>query len=118
MKFSIVISAHPDSATAHAAFNFCQAIIKQRFEIERIFYLGQGTLNGSHIYSLNKLWRNIIKQHAIDAACCAASAVQNQLADASGKATSQLSESFHIAGLGQLIEMQSTADRIVTFGQR
>lgn len=118
MKFSIVVSAHPHSAVSESALHFCREVIEQGFSIERIFYLGQGTLNACIEYELSLKWQQFIVLHSIDAVCCTASAIEDKLANELGKSTSRLNQSFHIAGLGQLIEMHANADRVVTFGDK
>jgi len=66
-------------------------------------------------------WAALISQHGIDAVVCIAAALRRGVIDKTEseryeKPAHNLSGSFSLSGLGQLVEAGIESDRLITFG--
>lgn len=115
MQFTVIVNAHPDSLPASSALCFCHSLITQGHTLYRLFFYGDGVLNGAakHPTSTVDNWTKLITENQIDAVCCVGSAQHRQIAT-----EADLRPGFVISGLGQLVDAAVISDRIITFGQR
>lgn len=129
MKFAILIKGAPYSTQApYSALQFCRAAIADGHEIYRVFLyqdaIGLSTRLATppqdelDIYAE---WQAFINQHDIDAVTCIAAAARRGLIDESeaarhSKDGNNLSASYSLSGLGQLVEANIKADRLISFG--
>ena len=131
MLFSLVINSGPHSlhgGTSYNALQFAQALIRNKHDIHRLFFYGEGVynLNAQAItpqgeFNLPKAWSELIENNDIDSVVCIAAAARRGVLDKGeckrhNKSTPNLLGSSELSGLGQLIEAAAASDRVVTFG--
>lgn len=129
MIYSLLVLSSPVSGhgSRHAVY-FAEAAIARGHNIRRVFFLdeGAGTGNANRVLpqdesDLSAAWRSLANNHGVELVLCISSALKRGMLDATeagryGKAGATADETFLIAGLGQLIDALSTADRMLTFG--
>lgn len=129
MKFAITVLGAPYSSQAPvSALNFARAVVSQGHELVRVFFYQEGVYTGSIASSppqdeLNivQAWRDFAHNQNIELIVCVASALRRGMlnseeADRYEKDITTLAPEFEISGLGQLIDANLNADRVVTFG--
>lgn len=116
MRFSIVISAAPETEAARSAIRFCHAALNQQHEIYRLFFLAEGVRNSDSVSALYASWEELIHRGDLDAVCCATSAAKYQIAEKNNSSEPETKAPFHFSGLGQLVDAEVKSDRIITFG--
>ncbi|GAA6152116.1 sulfurtransferase complex subunit TusD [Pseudoteredinibacter isoporae] len=127
MKYLINISAPPSSQSSLSALRFCEALLRQEHEIERVFFYGEGVYNANRLLSppsdennMEQLWREFAETHHIELVVCIAAAVRRGLlneeeAKRYDKPASNIQKPFIVSGLGQLVEASVLSDRTMTF---
>ena len=115
MNFTVIVNAHPTSITAQSALKFCQTLIDTGLEIYRLFFYGEGVLNGIDNFDqkTSGQWRQFITQNKLDAICCVNSATEHVQDSASN-----FLDGFSVSGIGQLVDGLVNSDRVITFGNR
>ena len=129
MKYAILIQGAPYSTQApYSALQFARAVIEAGHEIYRIFLYKDGVHLSSRLatppqdeLNIYKEWESFIKAHNLDAVTCIAAAARRGIIDEQeskrhNKDTSNISDAYSLSGLGQLVEANILADRLVTFG--
>lgn len=129
MKYSIQINSSPyNSQTGQIAYNFIQTAINLGHEIIRVFFYQDGiyqALNSitppTDEINLREQWSSLAQQHQIELLVCISAAQRRGLlhvdeAKRQGKLENNLATGFKISGLGQLIEANLIADRVMIFG--
>lgn len=115
MKFLLHISASPSSPFAHAAFDFAESLIANGHELLALFFSGEAvkTFDQQHNTKTEMLndWLRLTTKLQIKALCCSAAASQVLNSP-------EHPSTVEIAGLGQLIELSTQADRTICFGSR
>ncbi|MDH5655168.1 MAG: sulfurtransferase complex subunit TusD [Spirochaetia bacterium] len=117
MNYTILIQEGPYNHTASdSAYNFIQAALEKGHEIRGIFFYNDGVLNSTKLMDppqddrhIQKRWTEL-GEKGIDIVICIAAAKRRGIAE------ENLAPGMRISGLGQLIEMGITSDRMVTFG--
>lgn len=116
MRFSVIISAAPETGAASSAIHFCQAVLALQHELYRLFFLAEGVRNSHPQNPLYSRWTELITKANLDAVCCTRSTIQ--YASASNIPDhSRTRPPFQIAGIGQLVDADRKSDRLITFGQ-
>lgn len=117
MKFSVLILDGPYNHTASdSAWNFIQAALKKGHEIRGVFFYSDGVLNASSYTDPPQDDRHVVNRFSelsrlgIDLVVCIAAAKRRGITE------QNLAPGFRISGLGQLVEMCITSDRLITFG--
>ena len=131
MKFSIVVYGAPYSSQSPlSALQFARAVIDAGHEIYRVFFYHDGVYCGSKNIAAPQDEPNIAAQWAefgensgTELILCVASALRRGMLDETEarryeKENSTIYPAFTISGLGQLIDSNLNADRVVTFGAR
>ena len=131
MLFSIVINSGPHSlhgGTSYNALQFAQTLIRNKHNIHRLFFYGEGVynLNAQAVtpqgeFNLPEAWSAFIRENNIDSVVCIAAAARRGVLDQGeckrhNKSAPNLLGDSELSGLGQLIEAAATSDRIITFG--
>jgi tRNA 2-thiouridine synthesizing protein D len=117
MKFTILIQEGPyNHEASDTAYNFTKAAIAKGHEIRGIFFYNDGVTNSSKLMDppqddrhIGRRWTEL-GQSGIDIVVCIAAAKRRGIAE------ENLAPGMRISGLGQLVEMAITSDRLVTFG--
>ena len=129
MKFTIVIYGAPySSQAAHTALQFTRALLRDGHDIYRLFFFGDGVQNANRFAvvaqdeeNLQQAWDRLIQDNELDSVVCVTSALKRGIIDAAEAKRheldgSSITDSSHIAGLGQLIDATLNSDRVVNFG--
>jgi len=129
MKFAILIKGAPYSTQApYSALQFCLSAHADAHEIFRIFLYQDAVGLSTRLATppqdeldIFSEWQSFISQHNIDAITCIAAAARRGLIDENeskrhNKNGDNLSPCFTLSGLGQLVEANIKADRLLTFG--
>jgi tRNA 2-thiouridine synthesizing protein D len=129
VKYTIIVYGAPYSSEGpHSAYNFTRAALRKGHQIQCIFFLNDGALNGSAIiskheenFSLITGWQDISDSLDISMLLCVSSGskkgvINQQQAKRLGISGSTIASGFEIAGLGALTEAIVRSDRVVTFG--
>ena len=129
MNYSLVILGAPYSTqSAITALNFTKALLKNGHHVYRVFFYHDAVHNGSELskppqdeLDITPEWQKLKNDHDIDLVICIAAAVKRGVLDADEakrheKNSSNLSNSFELSGLGQLVDATEHSDRVVTFG--
>ncbi len=129
MIFSIIVHAPPHAGeAAGTALRFAEAALRSEHRIHRVFFFAAGAANANRLavvardeVDLRGQWRELIREHGIDATVCVSSAVRRGVVDAEQARRHELPAAsmypeFHIGGLGELIDACLHSDRTVSFG--
>ena len=107
---------------------FAQSAIARGHNIERVFFLDEGTGSGSQMAVFPqdesdrlKPWTELAETHNVELVLCISSALKRGMldkteADRYEKAAATVHPAFVISGLGQLIDAAANSDRLITFG--
>jgi len=128
MKFSLLVLASPYSSQGSlSALKFAQSCLASGHEIYRVFFYHDGTHSASSLQSppqdeinVQQSWLDLNQKHNLDLVVCIAAALKrgnlNQAeAERYERDHFNISEGFELSGLGQLLDAQINADRLVTF---
>lgn len=114
MNLVLIVSAAANNS--YSALAFAKAAIKLQHSIAAIFFYQQGVTIANPFVdlpvdeiSLQQHWQALTKEHAAPLIVCSASALRR------GIPIKQLAENFTIGSLGQLTEILTAADRVITF---
>lgn len=123
-----VISPPTGSLATRSALAFALAAIRQGHHVSRVFFSGDGVLNGTSLrlvardeFDACRGWQQLGQEHGTELVLCVSACHQRGILDAveaarQGRHGASLASGFIVAGLGQLAEMIHVADRVVTFG--
>ena len=127
MNYVLVIQSAPYSSAALSALKFAQALAASQYEISQIFFYGDAVAMVNDLQcppqdELNLLqsWVELLDQSHLRATVCIAAALRRGVLDENeakryNKIASNLRPPFLLAGLGELVEACSSAERVVTF---
>ena len=129
MIYSLLVTATPERSHASlTAARFAEAVLGRGHRIHRVFFLGEGTLNGAASAvaaqdetDVRQLWQTLGKDHDLDLVLCISSALREGILDTAeaerhDKAAATAHPGFTLSGLGQLVDAWTASDRVVTFG--
>jgi len=129
VKYAIFVKAAPFSHQgASTAYLFCKAALQKGHTINRVFFYGDGALNGNAFIAppqdetnLVTHWQQLTKQYGVELIICVAAALRRGVLDITEaeryeKTAANLATGFTISGLGQLIEASINAERFIIFG--
>jgi tRNA 2-thiouridine synthesizing protein D len=130
MKYGLLVLGAPYSGnSSHTAYRFAKAALDSGHEISRIFFYHDAVQNSNSLavapqgyLDLQAKWQSLIEQYEIDIVTCIASALKRGILNSTeakrhDKTADNMLENHDLSGLGQLIEVCSHADRIITFGK-
>jgi tRNA 2-thiouridine synthesizing protein D len=129
MKFAIQINSSPYHNHAWlTAYQFIRAALLEQHEIVRVFFYHEGVYHAFKYatppddeINFVQRWSELARNHHIDLVVCISAAQRRGLlhsdeAQRQGKQDNDVADGFRIAGLGQLVEAISLADRFIVFG--
>ena len=128
MQYGLLVMGAPYSSPApHSALRFAHAVLARGHQIAGVFFYHDGVHNASSLMAppqdelnLREAWSELHQQHAIQLDVCIAAALRRGLMSESeaqrhGKQAFNVAPPFELTGLGQLLELQQRADRLITF---
>jgi tRNA 2-thiouridine synthesizing protein D len=129
MKFAILILGSPYSTQAPVtALHFCRAALAEGHEIYRVFLYGEGVHLATRLatppqdeLNIYNDWAKFVDEHKIDLVTCIAAAARRGIIDSAEakrheKDSDNMMAAYELSGLGQLVDTQIHADRLITFG--
>jgi tRNA 2-thiouridine synthesizing protein D len=123
-----VLSPPTGSLATRSAVAFAMAAIGSGHQVSRVFFSGDGVLNGTSLrlaasneFDACSEWQALWRAHGTELVLCVSACHQRGILGAEeaarhGRTGASLAEGFIVAGLGQLAELTAVADRVVTFG--
>ena len=128
MNIAIAVYGAPTSSRAPvSALRFAKAALARGHSIPRVFfyYDAVAIANGLSVApqgepDISAEWSAFGRGHDVELIACIAAALRRGIVDADEAARYELSahnlrEPFRLLGLGQFVEMATSADRVVTF---
>jgi tRNA 2-thiouridine synthesizing protein D len=120
-KLAFVITTAPNSNLTATAINMITAALKKEIEVVGVFFYQSGVLNGSHHlalpndeYQTNKQWQRLHNNYNLPLHLCATAAEKHGLSDdINEQKMSNINEAFILSGLGELVELNVKADRLI-----
>jgi tRNA 2-thiouridine synthesizing protein D len=124
----LVMSSPASGHGARTAAAFARAVIGRGHNINRVFFLDEGTATGSATAVFpqdeeDRLqpWVELAEQHDVELVLCISSALKRGMLDEAEanrheRPAATIHPAFVISGLGQLIDAADNAERLVTFG--
>ena len=129
MNYALLVLTSPASGHgALTAARFARAVLARGHCIRRVFFLDEGTVNGSAaaVFPQDEAdrlqpWVELAQLHGVELVLCISSAIRYGMLDETGagrygKAAATTHPAFTISGLGQLVDAAAAVDRLVTFG--
>ncbi|WP_170287360.1 sulfurtransferase complex subunit TusD [Halioglobus maricola] len=129
MIYTLLVTSSPASGSgARTACAFAQAAIAAGHEVNRVFFLDEGTSTGSAtaVFPQDEAdrlapWVSLAEAHDIDLVLCISSAIKRGMLDTTEarryeRAATTVHPAFTVSGLGQLVDAGAGADRLLTFG--
>jgi tRNA 2-thiouridine synthesizing protein D len=129
MNFGILVLEGPYTHQASdSAWHFARAAIERGHQVPRVFFYHDGVHNASRLTTppqddrhVVRRWQALAEEHGVDLVACVAAAQRRGLVDEAerrrhGKDADNIAPGFRISGLGQLLDLVVSADRMVVFG--
>lgn len=128
MKFGLLVTGSPYTSPApHSALRFAQGVVDRGHTLAGIFFYQEGVLNASALLSppqdelnLREAWVALHRDHGCALDVCIAAALRRGVlsqaeAQRHGLTQHSLEPPFELTGLGQLLVLQKSCDRFLTF---
>lgn len=128
MRYAILLLGAPYSHQAsHSALRFAQALVARGHRLEAVFFYHDGVQNAARLASppqdephLVDAWQQLHAEHDVSLQVCIAAALRRGLLDEReaarhGKQGFSVAAPFELTGLGQLVDLGLSCDRLVTF---
>jgi len=129
MRYAILLMGAPYSDQAsHSALRFAHAVLARGHRLEAVFFYHEGVHNAARLAAppqdephLVDGWARLAAEHGVALQVCIAAALRRGLLDEReaarhGKQGSSVAAPFELSGLGQLIDLSTRCDRLITFG--
>ena len=129
MKYSLLVLSNPASGSCNrSAAAFAHALLAAGHDIERVFFLDEGTRSGDALAVWPQdeagplpLWRSLAQEHGVELVLCISSALRRGMLDDAEaqrweRHAHSIAPEFSIGGLGLLVDATQTSERLVTFG--
>ena len=128
MIFTVAVHGAPYASFAsHHALGFCESLLLQGHQLNRVFFIHEAVLTGLNARvvpqgeaDIVQRWLKLKQEHAVELAICIANALKRGVINEAERvryskpAATVLSE-FELVGLGQLIDAVAQSDRYIEF---
>lgn len=120
-KLAFVITTPPNSNLTATAINMVTAALKSDISVVGVFFYQDGVLNGSQYlalpndeYQAHRQWQQLHHDYDIPLHLCATAAEKRGLSDdINDGQTATIHQAFTLSGLGELVELNVNADRLI-----
>lgn len=119
-KLAVVITTPPFSNLTVTALNFIEAALNSTIDIVGVFFYQDGVLNASSQlriandeYQTTQQWQRLHSKYQLPLHLCITAAEKRGLTD--DNSASLIADVFTVSGLGELVELNNKADRVVQF---
>ncbi|MCE8002003.1 sulfurtransferase complex subunit TusD [Billgrantia ethanolica] len=128
MRYALLVQGAPYSSQAsHSALRFASALLVRGHRLECVFFYHEGVYNAARLAAppqdephLYDAWCALNAEHGTQLQVCIAAALRRGMLDEReasrhGKHGHSVEPPFELTGLGQLIDLGQSVDRLVTF---
>ncbi len=128
MRYALLVQGAPYSSQAsHSALRFASALLARGHRLECVFFYHEGVYNAARLAAppqdephLYDAWCALNAEHGTQLQVCIAAALRRGMLDEReanrhGKHGHSVEPPFELTGLGQLIDLGQSVDRLVTF---
>jgi tRNA 2-thiouridine synthesizing protein D len=118
---AFIITTPPNSNLTATAFNIIESALYSGINVVGVFFYQDGVLNGSqHLalpndeYQVHQQWQKLHQHYDIPLHLCATAAEKRGLSDdVNDNHTTNIHRNFTLSGLGELVELNAKADRLI-----
>ena len=124
----VVTSPSIDSQSAASAWHYAQAVVQSEHNLTGVFFYAAGVSNANRFQTvladelaLYAKWCDLATQHNVDLFVCVTAANRRGLQSDLDAQHNQVTDQFNIeapfqsVGLGELVSLMNSADRMVQF---
>ncbi|XOV81790.1 MAG: sulfurtransferase complex subunit TusD [bacterium] len=128
MIFTVAVHGAPYASFAnHHALGFCESLLQQGHQLNRVFFYHEGVQTGLNSRvtpqgetDVVQRWLALKAQYDVELAVCIANALKRGVLNESeqaryNKPAATLIADFELVGLGQLIDAIAQSDRYIEF---
>ncbi len=127
MQYVVIVKSSPSAYSSRNAYLFCKALREAGHQLSQLFFYEDGvwTANTHQCppqdgFDTVSAWCQLLEETNIIGNVCIAAAIKRGVLDTEEaqryeKPSGNLSAPFALAGLGELVEASTQADRVVTF---
>jgi len=120
-SIAFVITTPPNSNLTTTAINMVTAALTMKIDVVGVFFYQDGVLNGSqHValpndeYQTHQQWQQLQLSYNLPLHLCATAAEKRGLSDdINDEQATNVHEAFSLSGLGELVELNVKADRLI-----
>ncbi len=121
---AVVVTTPPHNNLTTTAIDYVTCAIKSGVKITGVFFYQDGVLNAAQHLSLAndeyqtlQQWKLLNEQHALSLYLCVTAGEKRGLSDdvSNTQDGSNIDKSFILSGLGELVELTVSSDRVVQF---
>jgi tRNA 2-thiouridine synthesizing protein D len=120
-KLAVVVTTSPFSNLTATAINYVETALQQGITVVGVFFYQDGALHAnknvqiaSDEYQSIKHWIRLHTEYNLPLNLCITAAEKRGIT-CEGDEDKSISEAFTVAGLGELVELSSSSDRLVQF---
>ena len=120
-KLAVVITTPPYSNLTITALSYIEAALHAKIELVGVFFYQDGVLNANskvHIasdeFQTIKRWQDLHKNYQLPLHLCITAAEKRGMTE-DDDTCHLIHPAFTVSGLGELVELSTTADRLVQF---
>lgn len=128
LDYAVAVMAAPYAHQAnHSALAFARALVTEGHRLRAVFFYQDGVTSANGLMAppqneqrIVEEWQVIAKENACSLLVCVAAGLRRGILDEReaqrhGLPASSLAEGFELAGIGQLVHMSASVDRLITF---
>ncbi|NQZ24322.1 MAG: sulfurtransferase complex subunit TusD [Colwellia sp.] len=120
-SIAFVITTPPNSNLTATAINMVTTALTMKMNVVGVFFYQDGVLNGSqHLalpndeYQAHQQWQQLYHKYNLPLHLCATAAEKRGLSDdINDKHATNVHQAFTLSGLGELVELNVKADRLI-----
>jgi tRNA 2-thiouridine synthesizing protein D len=120
-KLAVMITTPPYSNLTTTALNYVEAALVNGINLVGVFFYQDGVLNAnskvqlaSDEFQTLKRWQTLHEKYQLPLHLCITAAEKRGMSD-EDDTNNLIHSAFTISGLGELVELSTTADRLVQF---
>lgn len=119
-KLAVVVTTPPHSSLTISALNFIETALINGIEVIGVFFYQDGVINASnHVriandeYQTTQQWQDLHNKYHLPLHLCITAAEKRGITDENSLPL--ITDTFTVSGLGELVELNTKADRVVQF---
>ncbi|WP_206485740.1 sulfurtransferase complex subunit TusD [Thalassotalea sp. G2M2-11] len=119
-SLAVIVTTPPNHHFTETAFQFIEQAIEQEINVIGVFFYQAGVLNASaHLtipndeFPLLPRWQQLANSTNLPLYLCSTAAEKHGLIDESQTQTKLIDSAFTMAGLGELVQLHTSAERVI-----